>query len=72
MCKNEVTSTITLNIGRSEALALSRKIENKICKDSELSGFHYNYNYLKENNIAQFTLSGSEEQIREYSELLKA
>lgn len=71
MCRKEITNTIKLQIGMKEAMVLSRKIEEKICKDSELKGFHYEYNYLKEEDSAQFILSGSEEKVRAYSELLK-
>lgn len=71
MCKQEITKSITLKIDKKEAMALSRKIEEKICKDIELKGFHYEYEYIKEEGGARFILIGSEEIVREYSELLK-
>lgn len=68
---NTVTKTIILRMDQKEALELSRKIEAEICKDKELHGFKYKYDYLKEDGRASFSLSGSEEDVREYSKLLK-
>lgn len=70
MCKKEVTNSITLQIDKKEALALSRRIEEKICKDIEIKGFHYEYEYIKEERSARFILIGSEDKVKEYSEII--
>jgi len=65
------TKTAILDIDKSSAKLINKKITYKICKDTELEGFKYKYDYLKDKKKAQFIFCGSEDKVEEYINIIE-